>query len=383
MRISNKAIVRPQSVWKFDPTGLQPGDVILERGHSLISKGIRIFDRGRYSHALMWLDTVNFIEAVDMGVRIISYPRFFIINPTDWTILRHPDPNIGRLAAAEARSFSHMKYGTVGAIATKIPGNWKTDPAAMFCSQVIAAAYEKIGAPLVSKPSSKVSPNDLMRNSVLKKVTPRPLVKLELSEGDQKEADEWLDRDHAYTKTNMARELEASQEVYSLVYSLYPNITIAPEYRLSCPPCSFSEALNVIQFLDWETASRISSVMLPALEKRGYFDFITADLQELTERLERQNAAVSAGQCNHAEMTELKDHYSETVGSHIETEHRHRNNADAYDTLWNHRFKLPLFARMARMHRSMELKFSTIIEHERTLIQNCTQRLNSDDSFPD
>lgn len=119
MRSSNKAIVRPQSVWKFDPTALQPGDVILERGHSLISKGIRIFDRGRYSHALMWLDTANFIEAVDMGVRVISYPRFFIINPDEWTILRHPDPNIGRLAAAEARSFSHMKYGITGAIATK------------------------------------------------------------------------------------------------------------------------------------------------------------------------------------------------------------------------------------------------------------------------
>lgn len=383
MKSSGKKDDVIQAVWTFAPKSLRPGDIVLERGHSLISKSIMAIDRGEYSHALMWIDSANFIEAVDMGVRVISYPRFFIVNPGDWILLRHPDPNIGRLAATEARFFSHMKYGLGGAVATKIPGNWKTNPAAMFCSQVVAAAYENIGSPLVSKPSNKVSPNDLISSPVLGKVMPIPMIEKKISEDEKKEIEKLLDRDHAYARTDMARELVVSQEVYSLVYDLYPSLMIPPEHRLLCPPRNFDEALKVIRFLDWETASNISSFMLPALEHRGYFDFLTYTLQELTERLEDTIDYISAGFGGRAEIIQIREHYSENITPHRETAERYLTNADHYDTLCKHIFTLPIFVRLEQMYRSNANKISTIVNYERVLVAKCTERLNALDEFSD
>lgn len=359
---------RPTSVWKFDHNGLQDGDVILERGHRTSSKGIMAVDRGPYSHALLWLGGTDFLEAVDMGVRLISYARFFLRDPADWMVLRHPDPEAGRLAAREARSFAHMKYSLGGAIATKIPGTWKTDPAAMFCSQVVAAAYENIGSPLVSKASAKVSPNDLTRQSVLAPMNPIPLLEHVLSEEEEADIDRWFDRDLAYADTAMAREVAASQEVFELVRRLYPKLAIPPEFRLACPPRNLGEAFNVLQFLDWATASRISDVMMPALGKCGYFDFLFPGLAELSERLDGEASALAAGRFEPAELARLARHYRDVLPSHRKTMGHHSDNADAYDGLYMQRFPLPIFARMARMHRRIETTLLSIIRQEEEFV---------------
>jgi len=355
---------RPTSVWKFDHNSLQDGDVVLERGHRVASKGIMAVDRGPYSHALLWLGGTDFLEAVDMGVRLISYARFFLRDPADWMVLRHPDAEAGRLAAREARSFAHMKYSLGGAIATKIPGAWKTDPAAMFCSQVVAAAYENIGSPLVSKPSAKVSPNDLTRQSALAPVSPIPLLEHVLSEEERADIDSWIDRDRAYADTPMALEAAASQEVFELVRGLYPELELPQKFRLVCPPRNLGEAFNVLQFLDWATASRISEVMLPALEERGYFDFLFPGLTHLSERLNGETSALAAGRFDPVELARLVGHYRDVLPSHRKTMHHHRDNADAYDGLYMQLFPLPIFARMARMHRRIETTFLSIIQQE-------------------
>lgn len=359
---------RPTSIWKFDHNGLQDGDVVLERGHRAASKGIIAVDRGPYSHALLWLGGSDFLEAVDMGVRLISYARFFLRDPTDWMVLRHPDPEAGRLAAREARSFAHMKYGLGGAIATKLPGTWKTDPAAMFCSQVVAAAYENVGSPLVFKASAKVSPNDLTRQSALAPMTPIPLVEHVLSQKEYADIDRWLDRDRAYADTPMAREVATSQEVFALVGGLYPKVALPPEHRLACPPRNLGEAFNVLQFLDWTTASRISEIMLPALEERGYFGFLFPGLNELSERLDVETSALAAGRFEPAELARLVGHYRDVLPSHRQTMIHHSANADAYDGLYMQRFPLPIFARMARMHRRIETTLLSIIRREEEFV---------------
>lgn len=368
MHASDLPEERPTSIWKFDHKGLQDGDVVLERGHRAVSKGISKIDRGPYSHALLWLGGTDFLEAVDIGVRLISYARFFLRDPSDWIVLRHPDSEAGRLAAREARSFAHMKYGLGGALATKIPGNWKTDPTAMFCSQVVAAAYENIGSPLVSKASGKVSPNDLTRESVLEPVSPIPLLEHVLLEEEWAEIDEWLDRDRAYAATPMAQEVAASQEVFELVRGLYPKIEIPPQFRVASPPRNLGDAFQVLQFHDWETASRISQTMLPALEERGYFNFLIPGLRSLDERLKRETGELAEGRLGSAEVARLARHYIDVVDSHKKTMKHHCDNADAYDGLFLQRFPLPLFSRMSRMHRSIEKILAAIIHQEQVFI---------------
>jgi hypothetical protein len=202
-----------KTIWYFDPAGLRPGDVVLERGQGLQSKAIMLFDWGRYSHALLWLDGTDFLEAVGMGVRVISFARFFIQNPNDWIVLRHSDPDVGLRAAKAARAFAHKEYDLNGAIGTKIPGTWGANPTAMFCSQLVATAYAKAGAPLVPKKPNKVTPNGLVRKSSLATVTPIPLTQRQLTPEEEADVAALLNRDQAYADTPMARELAISQEV--------------------------------------------------------------------------------------------------------------------------------------------------------------------------
>ncbi|MDD7973926.1 hypothetical protein [Roseinatronobacter alkalisoli] len=374
MQGSDTSGERPASVWRFDHSALQDGDVILERGHRPASKVIMAVDGGPYSHVLLWLGGTDFLEAVEMGVRLISYARFFLRDPADWMVLRHPDSKAGSLAAREARSFAHMEYGLGGAIATKIPGAWKTNPAAMFCSQVVAAAYENVGYPLVSKASAKVSPNDLTRQSALVPVSPIPLLEHVLSEEEHADIDRWFDRDRAYADTAMAREVQASQEVFELIRGLYPKLTLPPEFRLACPPRNLGEAFNVLQFLDWATASRISGVMLPELEQRGYFDFLFPGLNELSERLDGETSALAAGHFDPVTLARLVAHYRDVLPSHRKTMGHHRDNADAYGRLFMQLFPLPIFERMARMHRQIETMLQSIIRLEEEFVAASARR---------
>ena len=44
----------------FDPQGLRPGDVVLERGNTWRSTAIAIATGGRFSHALIWVGGTDF-----------------------------------------------------------------------------------------------------------------------------------------------------------------------------------------------------------------------------------------------------------------------------------------------------------------------------------
>lgn len=369
---------RLKSVWQFDPHALQPGDVVLETGHSLVSAGIRLFDWGRYSHALIWLDGTDFLEAVGTGVRVISFARFLIRDPKDWLVLRHPDPDIGMRAATKARAFAHMLYDRDGAIATKLPGNRQASPVAMFCSQVIAKAYADAGAPLVEKASHKVTPNGLRRKSVLIPVDPIPLVEQRLTPEQLIAAQSFLDRDSAYVDTDMSREMAISQEVHAMVMGLFPakpHTEIAPDFGIVYPPRNLGEAFQVLQFLDQHTASKISDAMLPELECRGYFNFGRVDLAIMIERLQTQKAQLSTGAVNFSSMAEWGKHYSTAYKGHSVALARHSNNADAYHQLYAANFPLSIYKRMEQMHREIAVLLGTAMSLEEAVIVECMQGL--------
>lgn len=377
MKRSSSASPGSSKVWQFDPDALRPGDVILERGGGKESRVIQLFDWGRYSHALIWLGGTDFLEAVDVGVRVLSHARFYIDNPKDWLVLRHPDPAVGVSAAMAARSFAFKTYDLDGAIATKLPGTRQPNPTAMFCSQVVAAAYAKAGVPLNDAVPHKVTPNSLVRETVLAVVDPIPLVQRDLTEPEAEQIAQYRDRDKAYADTKMYRELIASQEVLAIVRDLFPVIDIPPRFNLTSPPGSLGDALNILQFLDQPTAARISSAMLLELEARDYFTFADRDLASITDRLKQQLAHFSLGAADAEDMMDWKAHYSQVRPSHLEAAQRHQSNAASYKSFHTHLFPLPLYQRFHEMHHGLAVKFSIIIKLESELIDICSRRLEA------
>lgn len=375
MKRSSSANSGSTEVWQFDPDALQPGDVVLERGHGKESRAIQFFDWGRYSHALIWLGGTDFLEAVGVGVRVLSHARFFIDNPLDWLVLRHPDPAVGASAAMTARSFAFKTYDLDGAIATKLPGKRQPNPTAMFCSQVVATAYAKAGAPLNGAAPHKVTPNQLVRDAILSVVDPIPLVRRSLTEAEAAHIVQYRDRDKAYADTNMHRELVASQEVLAVVRNLFPAVDIPPKFNLTSPPGSLGDALNILQFLDEPTAMRISSVMLSELEARDYFSYADRDLALITDRLKQQLAQLSVGAADTEEMMEWQEHYSQVRQGHLQTARRHQDNAASYKSFHTHLFPLSLFKRFHEMHHGLAGKFAIIIRLESELIETCARRI--------
>ncbi|WP_018075932.1 hypothetical protein [Novosphingobium nitrogenifigens] len=77
MQGSSKTGLKSNSICEFDLMCLKPGDVVLERGHRAVIRAIRLFDVGRYSHALILLDGRDFIESV--GMSVLTCPRHVAI----------------------------------------------------------------------------------------------------------------------------------------------------------------------------------------------------------------------------------------------------------------------------------------------------------------
>jgi uncharacterized protein YycO len=93
--------------WIFDPTKLMPGDIVLERGGGIRSKGVALADGGTYSHALLWLGNTDFIESLSGGVRVISFARVVVEKPN----LRFVEaPVVAARATAAARNMAHKEY---------------------------------------------------------------------------------------------------------------------------------------------------------------------------------------------------------------------------------------------------------------------------------
>lgn len=145
--------------WRIDRHALQPGDVLLEAGATLFGAAIRKADHGAYSHALMWVGNTDFVEAVGGGSRVISFARVLITRPERWLLLRHPDADLARAAAVEARNLAHKRYSLPKAVGTKLPVRPSTSPTSLFCSHLVAEAYARAGVPLIPrKAAAKVTP---------------------------------------------------------------------------------------------------------------------------------------------------------------------------------------------------------------------------------
>jgi uncharacterized protein YycO len=156
-----KSITR---LWRLDVSRLEAGDVLLERAPTATSAVIRGATRGAYSHALIWMGNTDFMEAVGDGVRAMPYARIVTSDPKRWSLLRlDSDPKAAVAAATYARTHSFKDYNLTGAIASLLPTSRRARSITLFCSQLVAVAYEAAGIDLCPGKSHSISRRPISR----------------------------------------------------------------------------------------------------------------------------------------------------------------------------------------------------------------------------
>jgi hypothetical protein len=258
----------------FDPDNLRPGDVVLEIGSHWTSYGIQIANLvktatwSRYSHALIFLGGTIFLEAVDIGARKISFARVPIEDQSTWVVLRHLDEEIAKRAAKEARNLAHKEYGLAAAWRSQLPFRVKDDPTRIFCSQLVAEAYQRAGAALVQgKEPWQITPGLLHKCSVLKQVQPLPIHKPPARYVPAR------DRDAAYIDSLNAEELNVFQNVFN---AIQPELTcLIDAHGVRPKPGALGDIFPLLVAAEAQRAPEVSRLMQAfeqVLERERFFD---------------------------------------------------------------------------------------------------------------
>ncbi len=257
----------------FDPAGLFPGDVVLERSLGKQSNVIMAVDGGSYSHVLMHLGSGEFIEATDGGSRSISFLRLPIDEPDRWSLLRYVGAGkmsgaVAAQAALEARNLAHMPYNLWGAITSvaPLPGRPST---ALFCSELVAEAFRRAGAEIEpGLPPEKTTPRVVERSRRFAAITPLPLMPGISPAGD---------RDEAYAATPMNAENQLVQRVFAQLMDKDGPWLCEAAKPYGIEPRSLFDLLSVLAAADEEIAAPIAQRCHELLSQGGYYDFLSAE----------------------------------------------------------------------------------------------------------
>lgn len=139
----------------------QAGDIVFVRGNSLISKLIRLFDKGRFSHVAIFVSETHIIEAeYNTKVRIVpfSYKDYEIVH---LNLARYEQSHIKRLA----RRFIGKQYDYVQIFRLLIELRFglklfsRNTPKQVVCSELVGYFLEELGK--VDKGTANLAPNQL------------------------------------------------------------------------------------------------------------------------------------------------------------------------------------------------------------------------------
>jgi hypothetical protein len=169
------------TVFCFDVSQLQPGDIILTRNRRdenkigrTQSSVIAAAGRSNFSHALICVQPPTMVEAIGSGVSTISIANSFYHEERDVRVLRYHDPVVARRAAAKAGLFLGKGYSVRLAIQSVLPTIAVASKPMVktFCSALVAAAYRGSGAAeFQSINPYRTTPGDLTRMDFLEDVT--------------------------------------------------------------------------------------------------------------------------------------------------------------------------------------------------------------------
>jgi Permuted papain-like amidase enzyme, YaeF/YiiX, C92 family len=332
-----------QSAWLFDVANLRAGDVVLERGLRWTSRIIRAADRGKYSHALIFLGGTDFLEAVNMGSRVITYLRVVITDPSAWVVLRHPDAQTAERAAHKARNLAHKKYGKIAAIRSILPFRFKDDPSCLFCSQLVAEAYQRAGVILVrGKVPRQITPRLLHDASALKPLQQIPIRK-QLSRNVAP-----LDRDAGYANSVTAEEMRASQNAFDAVQPELDRLSRTLE--VSPIPGSLTELFQFLMQAEAEgkDVAPVVEQLERALEHEEYFDLSSRSARQAEAVWRLKLEFARSEQASALDRSDLAREAAELVGSYRSLLLRVQGNAQRYQNAFE-KSRSRLWSRLAQM----------------------------------
>lgn len=145
----------------YDRNALQIGDLIVSTSTAWISERVRNHTDSPVSHVAIYVGSGQVVEAVDQGVRIRALSE--ALEDDYYAAAFRPDG----LTDAQRESLARWLRSQVGrsydyvAVASLLTYQ---NPEAWFCSELVLAAFEHIGKPLVSA-SSRSTPGEILQLS--------------------------------------------------------------------------------------------------------------------------------------------------------------------------------------------------------------------------
>lgn len=136
----------------LDMSVLRVGDILLTREKKFISKGVRLFSQGDYSHAMLYVARASYIHSDRDGVHSGNIQRKLFDRADDVKVVRVNDEKYIRLACDYARNKIGTEYSIKDAIKSVLPKEDMTPSDKQFCSRLVAESYEYAGLNLVKNP---------------------------------------------------------------------------------------------------------------------------------------------------------------------------------------------------------------------------------------
>jgi uncharacterized protein YycO len=287
--------MKPESSpdWKLlDASRLELGDVLLESGCDKSAAAVAKATRGRFSHALMYIGGGDVIEAMPSGVRNLQCARIGISEPNNWQLLRVETKNqiYAHQAASVARKHCFKVYDTKGALRTQFAPRQLPSFDRLFCSQLVALAYNEAGLPLFPNGNaSAVTPNDLFRCELLEKID----VPLKDAPREFQKFFDWYggDRSKAYDESIPGKE----QAIATQIFNAVREDVLRLEWPRGKRPGNLPELLDLLLLIRREAANPICSTLLDLMKETDYFElykpamaeaFIQAHFSDLSSQLD-------------------------------------------------------------------------------------------------
>ncbi|MDQ3287065.1 MAG: trypsin-like peptidase domain-containing protein [Pseudomonadota bacterium] len=160
---------------------LSPGDLIVSTARHPVSYAIRAGTLSAISHAMIYVGDGNVIEAVGDGVRealldtaigdailAVAYrdPRVDAAKAAQLVDFARSQLGRGYNYGGAARAGYRIAYPLAGRVLDAIrdaAGVDDTSARTFYCSELVFAAFENAGIPLVAAPASHSTPNDVVR----------------------------------------------------------------------------------------------------------------------------------------------------------------------------------------------------------------------------
>ena len=216
---------------------LEPLDIILTKNNKFISKGVRFFTKGDYSHALVYISNYSAIEATREGRVFSENIQRLVFDSLDECRVLRCRQKMTEKQSEKIAYYARMQVTTLYSLkeAVRVKTLIKKDIDAMertqFCSRLVAQAYSYAGLDLTNN-TNYCSPQDLNNSELLFEVkdvlkeatdmdlalasTPSPIKE------NAKQLYQWLDKAATLAKTEDVDILSQSDvEKFIITYPLY------------------------------------------------------------------------------------------------------------------------------------------------------------------